>query len=76
MCLPSRQATQQSTVIRKLFGNKRNNRTQLALHVYDRLIKCLYLLDLLALFHIRFITTDGWGSYAREMEPGNSAKYT
>ncbi|MDE9558088.1 IS1 family transposase [Xenorhabdus bovienii] len=24
---------------------------------------------LLAPFHIRFITTDGWGSYAREVEP-------
>ncbi len=23
----------------------------------------------LAPFHIRFITTDGWGSYAREVEP-------
>ncbi|SFO07673.1 IS1 family transposase [Xenorhabdus japonica] len=70
ICLPSRQVTQQSTVIRKLSGNKRNNRTQLALHVYDRLIKCLSLHELLAFFHISFITTDGWGSYVREVELG------
>ncbi|CDM90254.1 Insertion element iso-IS1n protein insB [Xenorhabdus bovienii] len=30
---------------------------------------CRKLLDLLAPFHIRFITTEGWGSYAREVEP-------
>nr|WP_244170946.1 IS1 family transposase [Xenorhabdus miraniensis] len=26
--------------------------------------------DLLAFFHIHFITTDGWGSYVREVELG------
>ncbi|MCW7552653.1 transposase [Endozoicomonas gorgoniicola] len=45
VCSLSRKATQQSTVIRKLSNNKRNSRTLSALHEYDRLIKCLYLLD-------------------------------
>ena len=45
VCSLSRKATQQSTVIRKLSSNKRNSRTLSALHEYDRLIKCLYMLD-------------------------------
>ncbi|CAM3486255.1 transposase (plasmid) [Xenorhabdus nematophila ATCC 19061] len=45
ICSLSRKVTQQSTVVKKLSNNKRNNRTLLALHEYDRLIKCLYLLE-------------------------------
>lgn len=44
-CSLSRKASQQSTLIRKLSNNKRNSKTLSALHEYDRLIKCLYLLD-------------------------------
>ncbi|SFO02662.1 IS1 family transposase [Xenorhabdus japonica] len=32
---------------------------------------CRKLLDLLAPFNIRFMTTDNWGSYSREIEPEN-----
>ncbi|WP_281649109.1 Tn3 family transposase [Parendozoicomonas sp. Alg238-R29] len=45
VCSLSRKATQQSTVIKKLSNNKRNSRTLSALHEYDRLVKCLYMLD-------------------------------
>ena len=45
ICSLSRKTTTQSTIIKKLSNNKRNNRTLAALHEYDRLIKCLYLLD-------------------------------
>jgi len=45
ICSLSRKTTTQSTVIQKLSNNKRNNRTLSALHEYDRLIKCTYLLE-------------------------------
>ncbi len=45
LCSLSRKATQQSTIIRKLSNSKRNSKTLAALYEYDRLIKCLYLLD-------------------------------
>jgi TnpA family transposase len=45
MCSLSRKTTTQSTLIRKLSNNKSSNRTLTALHEYDRLIKCLYLLE-------------------------------
>ncbi|PHM50719.1 transposase [Xenorhabdus miraniensis] len=43
-------------VIARVFG-PRNDET------------CRKRLDLLAPFNIRFMTTDNWGSYAREIEP-------
>lgn len=45
MCSLARKTTTQHTVIRKLSNKKRSNRTLAALHEYDRLIKCLYLLE-------------------------------
>lgn len=45
ICSLSRKTTTQSTIIRKLSNKKRNNRTLTALHEYDRLIKCLYMLE-------------------------------
>lgn len=45
ICSLSRKSTSQSTVIKKLANNKRNSRTLEALREYDRLIKCLYVLD-------------------------------
>jgi len=45
ICSLSRKTSTQSTIIKKLSNNKRNSRTLAALHEYDRLIKCLYLLD-------------------------------
>lgn len=45
MCSLSRKTTTQSTIIKKLSNNKKNNRTLAALHEYDRLIKCQYLLE-------------------------------
>ncbi|WP_053014299.1 MULTISPECIES: Tn3 family transposase [Xenorhabdus] len=45
ICSLSRKATQQSTVIKKLSNDKWNNRTLLALHEYDRLVRCFYLLE-------------------------------
>ena len=44
-CSLSRKATNQSTVIKKLASDKRNSRTLDALREYDRLIKCLYILQ-------------------------------
>jgi len=45
ICSLSRKTASQSTIIKKLSNNKRNNRTLLALREYDRLIKSLYFLD-------------------------------
>ncbi len=45
MCSLSRKTTTQSTVVKKLANTKRSSRTLKALHEYDRLIKCLYLLE-------------------------------
>ncbi|OUR97978.1 hypothetical protein A9Q81_11990 [Gammaproteobacteria bacterium 42_54_T18] len=45
MCSLSRKTTTQSTVIKKLSNNKKNDRTLAALHEYNRLIKCQYLLE-------------------------------
>ena len=45
ICSLSRKTTKQSTVIKKLSNSKRGTRTLLALREYDRLIKCLYLLE-------------------------------
>ena len=45
ICSLSRKATNQSTVVRKLSNSKRNSRTLAALREYDRLIKCLYVLE-------------------------------
>jgi TnpA family transposase len=45
MCSLSRKTTTQHTVIRKLSNKRRYSRTLAALHEYDRLIKCLYLLE-------------------------------
>lgn len=45
MCSLSRKTTTQNTVIRKLSNKKRFSRTLAALHEYDRLIKCMYLLE-------------------------------
>ncbi|MEZ8138799.1 Tn3 family transposase [Vibrio splendidus] len=41
----SRKTTTQSTIITKLSNGKQNQRTLAALREYDRLIKCLYVLD-------------------------------
>lgn len=45
ICSLSRKATNQSTVVRKLSNSKRNSRTLAALREYDRLIKCIYVLE-------------------------------
>ena len=45
MCSLSRKTTTQSTVVKKLSNNKKNDRTLAALHEYNRLIKCQYLLE-------------------------------
>ena len=45
ICSLSRKTTKQSTMIKKLSNSKRSARTLLALREYDRLIKCLYLLE-------------------------------
>ena len=45
LCSLSRKTTTQSTIIKKLSNNKKNSRTLAALHEYDRLIKCQYLLE-------------------------------
>lgn len=45
ICSLSRKTTTQSTVITKLSNSKKNNRTLAALREYDRIIKCLYVLD-------------------------------
>lgn len=45
ICSLNRKTTTQSTIIKKLSNNKKNSRTLAALHEYDRLIKCLYLLE-------------------------------
>ncbi|AOM40757.1 IS1 family transposase [Xenorhabdus hominickii] len=46
-------------------------RKQVIAHVFEPRNDetCRKLLDLLAPFNIRFMTTDNWGSYAREIEP-------
>lgn len=44
-CSLSRKITRQSIIIRKLSSNRQNSRTLAALHEYDRLIRCLYLLE-------------------------------
>ncbi|EOV8089736.1 Tn3 family transposase [Providencia rettgeri] len=45
ICSLSRKTTVQSTVIKKLSNSKRNNKTLAALREYDRIIKCIYILD-------------------------------
>ncbi|WP_275360828.1 Tn3 family transposase [Xenorhabdus bovienii] len=45
ICSLSRKATNQSTVVKKLSNGKRNNLTLAALREYDRLVKCIYLLE-------------------------------
>lgn len=45
MCSLSRKTGTQQTIIKKLSSSKRNSRTLAALHEYDRLIKCIYLLE-------------------------------
>ncbi|WP_438863092.1 Tn3 family transposase [Neptunicella sp.] len=45
ICSLSRKTATQSTIIKKLSNNKKNSRTLAALHEYDRLIKCQYMLD-------------------------------
>ncbi|MFW1341093.1 Tn3 family transposase, partial [Vibrio parahaemolyticus] len=45
ICSLSRKTTTQSTIITKLSNGKQNQRTLAALREYDRLIKCLYVLD-------------------------------
>jgi len=45
MCSLSRKTATQSTIVKKLSSNKRSSRTLAALHEYDRMVKCLYLLD-------------------------------
>ncbi|MDE1482074.1 IS1 family transposase [Xenorhabdus bovienii] len=47
------------------------NRKQVIAHIFDPRTGaiCRKLLDLLTPFNIRFITTNGWGSYTREVEP-------
>ncbi|OLQ73217.1 hypothetical protein BIT28_25710 [Photobacterium proteolyticum] len=44
-CSLSRKSTEQHVIIRKLSNSKRGSRTLAALREYDRLIKCLYMLD-------------------------------
>ncbi|MBD2797966.1 Tn3 family transposase [Xenorhabdus sp. 18] len=45
VCSLSRKATNQSTVVRKLSNGKRSHSTLSALREYDRLVKCIYLLE-------------------------------
>lgn len=45
ICSLSRKTTTQSTIITKLSNGKQSNRTLAALREYDRIIKCLYILD-------------------------------
>lgn len=45
ICSLSRKTTVQSTVVKKLSDTKRSNKTLAALREYDRLIKCIYVLD-------------------------------
>lgn len=45
ICSQSRKSTEQHVIIRKLSNSKRGSRTLAALREYDRLIKCLYMLD-------------------------------
>ncbi|MEZ9439111.1 Tn3 family transposase [Vibrio atlanticus] len=45
ICSLSRKSTEQHVIIRKLSNSKRGSRTLAALREYDRLIKCLYMLD-------------------------------
>ena len=45
ICSLSRKSTVQGTIIKKLATSKRSSRTLSALREYDRLIKCLYLLE-------------------------------
>lgn len=45
ICSLSRKTTTQSTIITKLSNGKQNSRTLAALREYDRIIKCLYILD-------------------------------
>lgn len=45
ICSLSRKTTTQSTIITKLSNGKQNSRTLAALREYDRIIKCLYVLD-------------------------------
>ncbi len=44
-CSLSRKFTEQNVIIRKLSNTKRGGKTLAALREYDRLIKCIYLLD-------------------------------
>lgn len=45
ICSLSRKTTQQSTIIKKLSNTKRKSKTLEALREYDRLIKCIYVLN-------------------------------
>ncbi|ENA7261660.1 Tn3 family transposase [Escherichia coli] len=45
ICSLSRKTTIQSTVVKKLSNTKRSNKTLAALREYDRVIKCIYVLD-------------------------------
>ncbi|MCW6556846.1 Tn3 family transposase [Yersinia ruckeri] len=45
ICSLSRKTTVQSTVIKKLSNTKRSSKTLAALREYDRLIRCIYVLD-------------------------------
>ena len=45
VCSLSRKSTSQSTVVKKLANSKRSTRTLQALREYDRLIKCIYVLE-------------------------------
>ena len=45
ICSLSRKTASQSTLIKKLSNSKLHNRALRALHEYDRLIKCIYLLE-------------------------------
>ncbi|WP_314732138.1 MULTISPECIES: Tn3 family transposase [Escherichia] len=45
ICSLSRKTTIQSTVVKKLSNTERSNKTLAALREYDRVIKCIYVLD-------------------------------
>ena len=45
ICSLSRKTATQATIIKKLSNNRKNNRMLAALYEYDRLIKCLFMLD-------------------------------
>ncbi|ECG1390739.1 TPA_asm: Tn3 family transposase [Salmonella enterica subsp. houtenae serovar 45:g,z51:-] len=45
ICSLSRKMTEQSTVIKKLSNTKRNSKTLEALREYDRLVRCIYVLN-------------------------------